>query len=140
MRQSPSNLTYKKYQKPSFSFSRLTEQRRFHPIRGDYGLVSKEYGRLTFRQIEAGRRTIRRQMRKMGFVFIRVFTYVSLTKKALASRMGKGKGSPYAWIAPIRAGQIIYELGGVSSNISILALLKASNKMPMKTKVIRLIY
>jgi len=79
-------------------------------------------------------------MRKMGFVFIRVFTYVSLTKKALASRMGKGKGSPYAWIAPIRAGQIIYELGGVSSNISILALLKASNKMPMKTKVIRLIY
>lgn len=96
MKQSPSNLIYKKYHKPSFSFSHLLEQRRFYPIRGTYGLVSKEHGRLTFRQIEAGRRTIRRQMRKMGFVFIRVFTYVSLTKKALASRMGKGKGSPYA--------------------------------------------
>lgn len=140
MKQSPSNLLYKKYHKPSFSFSHLTEQSRFYPIRGDYGLVSKEYGRLSFRQIESGRRTIRRQMRKMGFVFIRVFTYVSLTKKALASRMGKGKGSPYAWIAPIRTGQIIYELGGVSSHISILALLKASHKMPMKTKVIRLTY
>lgn len=96
MKQSPSNLKYKKYHKPSFSFSNLQEQKRFYPIRGDFGLVSKEFGRLTFRQLEAGRRTIRRQMRKMGFVFIRVFTYVSLTKKALASRMGKGKGSPYA--------------------------------------------
>ena len=140
MKQSPSNLKYKKYHKPSFSFSVLEEKKRFYPIRGQYGLVSKEYAKMTFRQIEAGRRTIRRQMKKMGFVFIRVFPYVSLTKKALASRMGKGKGSPYAWIAPIRAGQIIYELGGVASHISILALIKASNKMPMKTKVIRLIY
>lgn len=103
-------------------------------------MVSEEFGRLSFKQIEAGRRTIRRQMRKMGFVFIRVFTYVSLTKKALASRMGKGKGSPYLWVAPIRRGQIIYELGGVQPYVSILALLKASHKMPVKTKVIKLIY
>lgn len=140
MKQSPSNLKYKKYHKPSLSFRSLQEQRRFYPVRGNYGLVSKESGRLNFKQIEAGRRTIRRQMRKMGFVFIRVFTYVSLTKKALASRMGKGKGSPYAWVAPIRPGQIIYELGGVASHICLLALLKASHKMPMRTKVIRLIY
>jgi large subunit ribosomal protein L16 len=140
LKQSPSNLKYKKYQKPSFSFSVLQERKRFYPIRGNFGLVSKEYGRLTYKQLEAGRRTIRRQMRKMGFIFIRIFSYVSLTKKALASRMGKGKGSPSSWIAPIRAGQIIYELGGVASHISILALIKASYKMPLKTKVIRLIY
>jgi large subunit ribosomal protein L16 len=140
LKQSPSNLKYKKYHKPSFSFRRLGEQRNFYPIRGNYGLVSKESGRLSFKQIEAGRRTIRRQMRKMGFVFIRIFTYVSLTKKALASRMGKGKGSPYLWVAPIRTGQIIYELGGVQSYVSILALLKASQKMPVKTKVIKLTY
>jgi large subunit ribosomal protein L16 len=71
---------------------------------------------------------------------MRVFTYLSITKKGLGVRMGKGKGNHSKWICPVRRGQIICEIAGVSSNLSNKALLSASSKLPFRTKILRLRY
>jgi large subunit ribosomal protein L16 len=93
MKQQPSRLKYKKYHKPSQSSLYLSEQKNIIPIKGFLGLKSLENKRITYNQLEACRKTIRRMLKKDGVVFIKIFTYHSLTKKPLASRMGKGKGS-----------------------------------------------
>ena len=72
------------------------------------------YGKLTYKQIEACRRTIRRGLKKLGFLFIRVFTGTPVTKKPSATRMGKGKGSISYRVAIIKKGQIIFEISGVN--------------------------
>ena len=69
-----------------------------------------------------------------------MFPYVSVSKKAAGARMGKGKGAHSYWICPIKQGQILYELSGVSSYVSLRALYKAGTKMPVKTKVVSLMY
>ncbi len=140
MKQSPSNLKFKKYHKLNFFFAKTLEKKRFFPINGNYALKSLEYGKLTFRHIEAGRRTIRRTTKKTGRLWIRMFPYVSVSKKAAGARMGKGKGAHSYWICPIKQGQILYELSGVSSYVSLRALYKAGTKMPVKTKVVSLMY
>ena len=140
MKQSPSNLKYKKYHKVNSSFLTLTDQKRFLPLQGLYGLKATAFGKLNFKQIEAGRRTIRRTTKKTGQIFINVFPQFSVTKKPAASRMGKGKGSQSFWICPVKKGQIIYELSGLSEDISLKALLQAGSKMPFKTKIVKLIY
>jgi large subunit ribosomal protein L16 len=93
MKQNPSRLKFKKNHKVSFSFFSLLDKKTFYPIFGTYALKSMESGKLTFKQIEAGRKSIRRNVKKIGTVFIRVFTSKSVTKKPLATRMGKGKGN-----------------------------------------------
>jgi large subunit ribosomal protein L16 len=93
MKQQPSRLKYKKYHKPSFSNLFLSEQKNIIPNRGHLALKATENGRITYNQLEACRKSIRRMIRKDGLVFLRIFTYHSITKKPLASRMGKGKGS-----------------------------------------------
>ena len=79
-------------------------------------------------------------MNKKGNLFIRPFTGRSVTRKPIAVRMGKGKGNHSFWMCPIRAGQIIYELSGVSWHISKKSLKRASSKVPVKTKIVKLIY
>jgi len=69
-----------------------------------------------------------------------LFTNSSVTSKPVASRMGKGKGSHSHWICPVKSGQILYEIGGLSSDICYKALLKAGSKLPIKTSIIKLIY
>jgi len=93
MKQNPSRLKYKKNHKPSISNLYLAEQKNFCSIKGHLILKSIENGKLTYNQIEACRKTVRRILKKQGAVFLRVFTNVSITKKPIASRMGKGKGS-----------------------------------------------
>jgi len=93
MKQYPSRLKFKKYHKSNSSFLKLREQKLFFPVNGLYGLKALDSCKLTFKQIEAGRRTIRRTTKKAGKLFINVFTNRSITKKPLASRMGKGKGA-----------------------------------------------
>ena len=92
MKQNPRKIKHKKNHKPSYSYASLLAKTSY-PLHGNYVLKSLEAGKLTYRQIEAGRKTIRRQSRKKGYLAIRVFPYVSITKKPLATRMGKGKGS-----------------------------------------------
>lgn len=140
MKQFPKRTLYKKYHKPTFSYSFIEQQKNTSPSKGSFALVSRTSGKLTYKQIESGRRSVPRKLRKGGFVIIRPFTYVSLTKKPLATRMGKGKGSHHLWIAPIRAGQILYEIKYRDSLLAFLALSRVARKMPFRTKVVPLTY
>lgn len=140
MKQYPSRLKFKKMHKVSNTFLFLKHQRSFLPRFGLYALKSLQAGKLTFNQIESARRTIRRTIKKEGSIWINLFTYASVTSKPVASRMGKGKGVHSHWMCPVRAGQILYELGGGSFNNSYKALFKAATKLPLKTKIIKLIY
>jgi len=139
MKQYPSRIKYKKNHKPSFSNLYLTEQKNFSAIKGNLILVSIENSRLTYNQIEACRKTIRRILKKQGIVYLRVFTNISITKKPVASRMGKGKGSHHIWICLVKKGQVICEVICYLSqtlNLGLKALKSASSKLPFKTNVL----
>jgi large subunit ribosomal protein L16 len=103
---------------------------------GEYGLKAVEVGKLTSQQIEAARITISRTIKRGGKLWIRVFPDKPVTKKPAETRMGKGKGSPESWVAPIKPGRILYELTGIDENLAIKALTLAGNKLPFATKVI----
>lgn len=139
MKQQPSRLKYKKYHKYSRSCLYLSEQKNIIPIRGLVALKSLENKRLTYNQLEACRKSIRRILKKNGLIFLRIFTYHSITKKPLASRMGKGKGTHSIWVAPIKKGQIICEVIIFfldKMDIGTKALKSGSTKLPLKTSII----
>ena len=101
---------------------------------GEFGLKSVERGRMTARQIEAGRRTITRHIKRGGKVWIRVFPDKPITKKPLEVRMGKGKGSVEFWVAQIKPGTMLFELQRVSKELAQEAFQLAAAKLPFKTK------
>ncbi|MAY82033.1 MAG: 50S ribosomal protein L16 [Deltaproteobacteria bacterium] len=103
---------------------------------GDFGLQATECGRLTARQIEAGRIAMTRYVKRGGKVWIRVFPDKPITKKPAETRMGKGKGNPEMWVAVIKPGRVIYELEGVPEEVAREAMRLASHKMPMPTKFV----
>ncbi len=103
---------------------------------GSYALKALDCGRMTAQQIEAGRIAINRKIKRGGKVWIRVFPDKPITKKPAETRMGKGKGSPEYWVAPIKPGRILYELDGVDEALAVRALTLAGNKLPFATKVI----
>ncbi len=103
---------------------------------GSYGLKTLEGNFLTSRQIEACRITISRAMKREGNMWIRVFPSKPMTKKPAEVRMGKGKGNPEYWAAPILAGHILFEVEGVPESVAREALRLAANKLPVKTKFI----
>ena len=140
MKEFPSNLIYKKNHKINYSYIKLLDRKNFFLSYGQFGLQSLNYGKLTFKQIESCRITIRRGLKKLGFIFIRIFTGIPVTKKPLATRMGKGKGNISHWISIIKKGQIIFEIGGINLLKAKDILKKCSNKLPFKTKIIKLYY
>ena len=103
---------------------------------GDYALKATICGFMSAQQIEAARITINRTMKRGGKVWIRVFPDKPLTSKPAETRMGKGKGSPEYWVAPIHPGRILYELAGVDEELAVRALTLAGNKLPFATKVV----
>jgi len=103
---------------------------------GDYALKAIECGYMTAQQIEAARVAINRKVKRGGKMWIRIFPDKPLTKKPAETRMGKGKGSPEQWVAPIKPGRILYELTGVDEELAVRALTLAGNKLPFATKVI----
>lgn len=103
---------------------------------GDYALKATSSGKMTAQQIEAARVAINRKIKRGGKVWIRVFPDKPVTKKPAETRMGKGKGSPEFWVAPIKPGRILYELSGVDEELAVRALTLAGNKLPFSTKVI----
>lgn len=143
MKQQPSRLKYKKYHKPAHSCLSLSEQKNVFPIKGQIALKALENKRVTYNQLEACRKSIRRMLKKNGLIFLRIFTYHSITKKPLASRMGKGKGSHNIWIAPIKKGQIICEVVIFfleKIDISKKALKAGGSKLPFKTSIVFNLY
>lgn len=141
MKQQPSKLNYKKYQKANYSYINLYEKKNFFSYFGFFGLQCLNPGKLNFRQIEACRRTIRRGIpKKDGLLFIRIFTSIPLSNKPLASRMGKGKGSISSWVSLIKKGQIILEIGGVSWLRALYVLHKCRKQIPFRVKIVKLLY
>ena len=95
---------------------------------GDYGLQALGTGFITARQIEAARIAMTRHIKRGGKVWIRLFPDKPVSKKPAETRMGKGKGNPEAWVAPVKRGKILYELEGVDTKIAREALRLASHK------------
>ena len=103
---------------------------------GDYGLKTMEAAWLTSRQIEASRVAMTRFVKRGGKVWIRVFPDKPITKKPTEVRMGKGKGSPEAWVAVVKPGRILFEMEGVDETMAREAMRLASHKLPIKTKFV----
>ena len=98
---------------------------------GDFGLQVLEPGRINSRQIEAARMAIQRHCKRAGKLWIRVFPAMPVTKKPLEVRMGKGKGSPEEWVAPVKPGRVLYELAGVPEETAREAFRIAAHKLPL---------
>jgi large subunit ribosomal protein L16 len=103
---------------------------------GSYGLQTLETVRLTARQIEAARIAMTRYVKRAGRIWIRIFPDKPVCKKPAEVRMGKGKGAPEFWVAPYRAGRILYELDGVPADVAKEALRLAGRKLPCKTRFV----
>lgn len=103
---------------------------------GDFGLVATEAGRLTARQLEAGRIAISRSVKRGGKLWLRVFPDLPLTKKPAETRMGSGKGSPELWVAMILPGRVLFEMNGVTREQAKEAFTLAMHKLPFKTKFV----
>ena len=103
---------------------------------GDYGLQALTPGWVTSRQIESARIAITRHVKRGGKVWIRIFPDKPITKKPAETRMGKGKGSPEAWVAVVKPGRVLYELEGVSESVAREAMRLASHKLPIRTRVL----
>lgn len=102
---------------------------------GEYGLLALGRGWVTSRQIEAARRAITHYTQKGGRVWIRIFPHKPITKKPAETSMGGGKGDVFEFVAPVKPGRMLFEMGGVSKDIAFLALRLASQKLPIKTKI-----
>ncbi len=103
---------------------------------GIYGLKALECGWMSNRQIEAARIAINRHLKRTGKLWITVFPDKPLTKKPAETRMGKGKGSPEAWVAVIKPGRILFEIDGVAKELANQAMKRAQYKLPFKTQII----
>lgn len=103
---------------------------------GDYGLVALEGKWLTNRQIEAARIAMTRKIKRGGKVWIRIFPDMPYTKKPAETRMGKGKGNPEYWVAPVKEGVVMFELAGVERELAESALGLAASKLPIKTRIV----
>ena len=104
---------------------------------GSYGLMAKEGAWITANQIEAARRAMTRYMKRGGKVWINIFPNLSLTKKPLETRQGKGKGNPEVWVAVVKEGKIMFEIDGVDEATAREALRLASHKLPIKCKFVK---
>ena len=103
---------------------------------GTYGLQTLEPHWITARQIEAARVAITRFIKRGGKVWIRLFPDKPITKKPAETRMGKGKGAPEEWVAPVRPGRILFEIDGVTLEQAKEAFRLASHKLPVKTRFV----
>ena len=103
---------------------------------GEFGLQALEPCWLTARQIEAGRITITRHMKRRGKLWIRTFPWKSVTKKPTEVRMGKGKGDPEFWVDVIRPGKVLFEVEGIEEAMAREAMRLAAHKLPIKTRFI----
>ena len=100
---------------------------------GEYGLKATTRGRLTARQLEAGRRAMSRHIKRGGRIWIRVFPDKPVSQKPAEVRMGNGKGNPEYWVAQITPGKVLYEMDGVEETVAREAFTLAAAKLPLKT-------
>ena len=111
-------------------------QRGHRLSNGMFGIKALEQDLLTSRQIEAARIAATRHMKRQGQLWIKIFPDKPITKKPLEVRMGKGKGSPEYFVAVVKPGRIMFEVGGVPEDVAREALRLAAQKLPVKTKLV----
>ena len=104
---------------------------------GEFGLQALARARISGRQIEAGRVSATHHLQRLGQVYIRIFPDKPVSKKPLEVRMGKGKGEPDHWVACVKPGTILFEIGGVGEDIAKEALSRVAHKMPLATRMVR---
>ena len=103
---------------------------------GEFGIQALEPGWITARQIEAARIAMTRHVKRGGKVWINIFPDKPVTEKPAETRMGSGKGNPERWVAVVKPGRVMFELGGVTEQLAREAMLRAAHKLPIKSKFI----
>ena len=103
---------------------------------GEYGLQSLETSWVTGKQIEAGRVAASHFIERVGRVYIRIFPHKSITKKPLETRMGKGKAEVEQWVACVKPGMVMFEIGGVAENVAKRALSRVAHKIPVRCRFV----
>jgi large subunit ribosomal protein L16 len=106
---------------------------------GQFGLQAVEPCWMTNRQIEAARRAMTRYVRRGGQIWIRIFPDKPITKKPAETRMGSGKGNPEGWVAVVKPGRILFEMGGVNHDVAKEAMRLAAAKLPIQTRFLTLV-
>ncbi len=104
---------------------------------GEYGLQALDMSWITARQIEAGRVAATHFLHRVGKVYIRMFPHKPVSSKPLETRMGKGKGDPEFWVARVRPGTVMFEIGGVDEDVAKQALARVAHKMPIKCRFVK---
>lgn len=104
---------------------------------GEYGLQVLTAGWISGRQIEAGRMCASHFLQRQGRVFIRIFPHKSVSSKPLETRMGKGKGEPEYWVAVVKPGTVLFEIGGVDETVARQALSGVAHKMPLRCRFVK---
>jgi len=125
-----------KYRKSHKGHRRGKAQAGNTVVFGDFGLQARESAWVTNRQIEAARRAMTRYIRRGGNIWVRIFPDKPVTKKPAETRMGGGKGPPDHWVAVVKPGRILFEMGGVGEEIARGAMRLASHKLPIGTKFV----
>jgi large subunit ribosomal protein L16 len=105
-------------------------------VYGEYGLVALGNCWMTSRQIEAARVTMTRFIKRAGKVWVRIFPDKPVTAKPAETRMGSGKGAPEFWVAVVKRGRVLFEMGGVSEEVAREALRKSAHKLPIPTRFV----
>ncbi len=104
---------------------------------GEYGLQALEISWITARNIEAGRVAATHFLHREGKVYLRLFPHKPVSSKPLETRMGKGKGEPEFWVARVRPGKVMFEIGGVSEDVAKQALVRVAHKMPIRCRFVK---
>lgn len=129
----PKRVKYRKNQRGS---RKGFESRAVRVDFGDFALQTLERAWVTTKQIEAARVAITRHLKRRGKLWIRIFPDKSVSKKPLETRMGKGKGAPETWVAVVKPGRVLFEVGGVQEPLAKEAFRLAAGKLPIYTRFI----
>ena len=133
----PKKVKHRKWHRMRRNMDKITPETRGTTLAfGSFGLKSEGYARVTSNQIEAVRKTMQRNLGKVGRVWIRIFPDMPFTAKPPEVGMGKGKGDPQGYCFEVRPGRVIFEIDGADSALARESLRKAGTKLPLKTKVI----
>jgi large subunit ribosomal protein L16 len=126
-----------KYRKSQRGIMKGQASRSNYVAFGEYGLQALENSWISAKNIEAGRVSATHFLHREGKVYIRIFPHKPVSSKPLETRMGKGKGEPDFWVARVRAGQVCFEIGGVSEDVAKQALVRVAHKMPIRCRFIK---
>ena len=126
-----------KYRKSQRGVMKGNASRKNYVAFGEYGLQALEGSWISGKHIEAGRVAATHYLHREGKVYVRIFPYKPVSAKPLETRMGKGKGEPAFWVARVRAGTVMFEIGGVTEDVAKQALVRVAHKMPVKCRFVK---